>query len=222
MDYGGLQLLVPLAKSPDIEVQRLAAHALANLSVNPTNQELMAREGGIRMLIPLLKSEHELVQRQSAKALANLAVNANNKTVIAAEGGISALVVLAASPHTSVRIEAIAALANLAVNDANEVLIAEAGGIVPIISGLKFAVESISYNSSCCKPDQLMNLEELIAQCARAIRNLSVKDSNKHEIINLGGYPLLESIALYNNNRITQQAKKALKNLGGYDNGSRK
>jgi hypothetical protein len=34
--YGGLQLLVPLTKSADVEVQRLAAHALANLSVNST------------------------------------------------------------------------------------------------------------------------------------------------------------------------------------------
>lgn len=33
VEYGGLRLLVPLTKSPDPEVQRLAAHALANLSV---------------------------------------------------------------------------------------------------------------------------------------------------------------------------------------------
>ncbi len=34
VQYGGLKLLVPLTKSVDQEVQRLAAHALANLSVN--------------------------------------------------------------------------------------------------------------------------------------------------------------------------------------------
>lgn len=34
VQYGGLKLLVPLTKSSDQEVQRLAAHALANLSVN--------------------------------------------------------------------------------------------------------------------------------------------------------------------------------------------
>lgn len=34
VEYGGLRLLVPLTKSKDPEVQRLAAHALANLSVN--------------------------------------------------------------------------------------------------------------------------------------------------------------------------------------------
>ena len=34
VQYGGLKLLVPLTKSGSPEVQRLAAHALANLSVN--------------------------------------------------------------------------------------------------------------------------------------------------------------------------------------------
>jgi hypothetical protein len=34
VQYGGLKLLVPLTKSVDAEVQRLAAHTLANLSVN--------------------------------------------------------------------------------------------------------------------------------------------------------------------------------------------
>jgi hypothetical protein len=34
VEYGGLKLLVPLTRSTDKEVQRLAAHALANLSVN--------------------------------------------------------------------------------------------------------------------------------------------------------------------------------------------
>jgi hypothetical protein len=34
VELDGLQLLLPLTKSKDTEVQRLAAHALANLSVN--------------------------------------------------------------------------------------------------------------------------------------------------------------------------------------------
>lgn len=34
VELGGLRLLVPLTRSPDIEVQRLAAHCLANISVN--------------------------------------------------------------------------------------------------------------------------------------------------------------------------------------------
>lgn len=36
VELGGLKLLLPLTRSTDVEVQRLAAHALANLSVNGT------------------------------------------------------------------------------------------------------------------------------------------------------------------------------------------
>jgi hypothetical protein len=34
VELGGLQLLIPLLKSDDDEVQRLGTHTLANLSVN--------------------------------------------------------------------------------------------------------------------------------------------------------------------------------------------
>ena len=56
VEQGGLELLLPLTKSDDIEVQRLAAHALANLSVNADNQIKMANEGGVEMLVTLLNS----------------------------------------------------------------------------------------------------------------------------------------------------------------------
>lgn len=41
VEYGGLRLLVPLTKSTDPEVQRLAAHALANLSVTSNTSSLV-------------------------------------------------------------------------------------------------------------------------------------------------------------------------------------
>lgn len=82
VEYGGLKLLIPLTKSSDSEVQRLAAHALANLSVNgepliifsfntltrpldvADNQKLMARDGAVECLIDLLDNSLELIQRQ--------------------------------------------------------------------------------------------------------------------------------------------------------------
>jgi len=60
VEYGGLRLLVPLTKSVDHDVRRLAAHALANLSVNTRNQTLMADEGAVEMLLDLLESDNEV------------------------------------------------------------------------------------------------------------------------------------------------------------------
>ena len=102
VDYGGLRLLLPLSQSSDSEVKRLAAHALANLSVNckpslnprmleasqqtplqkiAENQQLMAQEGAISMLIELLDTGNELTQRQAAKAIANLGVDGTNDLI---------------------------------------------------------------------------------------------------------------------------------------------
>jgi len=212
VQFGGLKLLVPLTKSLDHEVQRLAAHALANLSVNSDNQRLMAQEGGIECLIALLESPHELVQRQSAKALANLGVNNDNKQRIADSGGLPRLVRLAGSRILGVRIEAVAALANLAVNDNNEVEIVRVGGVEPIVNGIATAAEGLTSNSAR-SDKELQQLEELATQCCRALRNLSVNPENKGEIVSFGALPHLHLLANYPSERISPQARKALKNL---------
>lgn len=220
VEYGGLQLLVPLMKSTDVEVQRLAAHALANLSVNSTNQEIMAKEGAIEMLITMLNSPNELIQRQSAKALANLGVNTENKRLIALAGGIPKLVQLAKSPLCSIKIEAVAALANLAVNDANEVEIVNAGGLEPIIEGATFSASALDLGGRVgAKGDSAAfvgtteQFEELAAQCARALRNLSVNPSNKDEIVRQGAAATLSLLINSMNERVAQQARRALKNI---------
>ena len=129
MKLNGLQLLLPLTRSSNKEVQRLAAHALANLSVNADNQVLMADRGGIEMLVDLLGSPHIQVQRQASKALANMGVNVRNKGLIAQANGIAPLIHLAeSSSDITVTVEAMAALANLAVNDENEVWEGGGGG----------------------------------------------------------------------------------------------
>jgi len=80
------------------------------------------------------------------------------------------LVSLAGSPHVSVRIEAIAALANLAVNDANESEIVRAKGLVPIVNSASMAALALQNPNDRTKG----LMEELAAQSARALRNLSV------------------------------------------------
>jgi hypothetical protein len=51
VEYGGLQLLLPLTKSLDADVQRLSAHALANLSVNGQWLQLCWRHGNVSSMI---------------------------------------------------------------------------------------------------------------------------------------------------------------------------
>lgn len=221
VELGGLQLLVPLTKSTDTDVQRLAAHALANLSVNADNQLLMAKEGAIEMLVRLLESSEPLTQRQAAKALANLGVNPDNKRKIAVEGGLPKLVDLCASKIVAVKIEAIAAIANLAVNDANELEIVRLHGLDPIVKAAQFAADTLinhvksggSFPVDAKSNRDLANMEELGAQCARALRNLSVNPENKEAVLNTTAQRSLRDLLELPNDRISQQAKRALRNL---------
>jgi hypothetical protein len=57
------------------------------------------------------------------------------------------------------------------------------------------------------------NLEELAAQCCRALRNLSVNPMNKKTILELGAITLLLPCMDSPNERISQQAHRAMKNL---------
>jgi len=213
VEYGGLKLLIPLTQSTDAEVQRLAAHALANLSVNAENQKLMAEEGAIESLLDLLSSNNELIERQAAKALANLGVNAENKPKVAAAGGIPKLVRLANVGSIAVKIEAVAALANLAVNDKNEVEIVKCAGLEPIVAGLSQSASELDNSVSGRSEKEKYLLEEQATQCARALRNLSVNSANKGEISRLGAISHLKKLTMHSNERIYQQAKRALKNL---------
>jgi hypothetical protein len=197
------------------------------------NQEIMAKEGAIDMLIGLIGSPNELIQRQSAKALANLGVNSENKRKIALAGGIPKLVTLAQSPLLSIKIEAIAALANLAVNDENELDIVECGGLIPIVDMAAHVASYFNLGSrggdskgtSAAPSGTQEQFEELGAQCARALRNLSVHPSNKDQVVKYGAADSLLLLVTSKNDRVSQQARRALKNIEGVMNeskGSRK
>lgn len=172
----------------------------------------MATEGAIPCLIALLDSPVDLIQRQAAKSLANLGVNADNKQTIANGGAIPKLVQLCSAPQINVRIEAIAALANLAVNDNNEMEIVECGGLIPITDSLVMASNGLDRPQGKSERDIAM-LEELATQTARALRNLSVAASNKDKVSRLGVSSALETLSRSNNERISQQARRALRNL---------
>lgn len=199
VELGGMQLLLPLAKSridTTESVQKLAAHAIANLSVEPANQALIAAQGGIPVLLKLLDECGPNVQRQAAKSLANLAVNTANKIAIREAGGIAVLVRrLGADTSDPVRVEAMAAVANLAVNDDNEAAVGAAGGLPAVVD----ALQSPSV--------------ELRTQAARALRNLSMRPENKSELKELNTVQALRAVAADEHQLAAQQARKALANL---------
>jgi len=199
VECGGLRLLVQLTRSADVEVQRLSAHALANLSALAANQRAIAEaEGGLEMLVALLRSTMPEVQRQAAKTIANMSVVAANMRLIADRGGLPPLVALLSVPQVKTRIEAIAAVANLAVDDANERALVAAGAIPPILASLQPALPAD---------------HDLLTQIARALRNLTSTPAHAAVLRDLRGGELLEQLARCGNERVRAQADAAIANL---------
>lgn len=156
----------------------------------------MARCGALEVLVQLLRSENASTGKQAAKAIANLAVNAENKARIRNADGLAPLIKLAGSEIAAVQVEAIAALANLSVDDENERLVGQnLGGIDVILNAAR-------------KPD-----DDLRAQCARALRNLSCQAENQEIMRKLGGVAMLQEMALSGNEKARAQSAKALANL---------
>eukprot|EP00940_MAST-03C_sp_MAST-3C-sp2_P003341 g3341.t1 len=200
VEMGGLKLLLPLTRSPDIEVKRLAAHALANISVHSENQIKIAEQDGIDMLVNMLIDVNatRAIKQQAAKAMANLAVNRDNKTKIREGGALAPLIALAGSPYADVQIEAIACLANLGVDDVNEELIGVGGGLEPIVEAALLTGK---------------DNDELLAQIARALRNLSTHPHNNAKIREIGGIDALKKLSEHEHPRVKIQANRALKNF---------
>jgi hypothetical protein len=191
---GGLTLLVPLAQSPDIEVQRLATHALANLSALASNQLAIAEvPGGLEVLFALLASSNAEVQRQSAKTVANISVVPATMKAIAARGGLPPLLAMLTSPHPRTRVEAIAAVANLAVDDENERALVKGEAFQKLLSTLGEGVFQPPSDT------------DTAVQVARALRNLTALPEHAALLLGLGGREAIGCLMKMGNDRVSQQ-----------------
>ena len=66
----------------------------------------------------------------------------------------------------------------------NEEEIVSEGGLSPIVGGLQMAIDRMKGSSSMrLGVDGRENVEELAAQCCRALRNLSVSERNKLKLV---------------------------------------
>jgi hypothetical protein len=198
VNLGGLDLLQSLIMSNDPEVQRLVTHTLANLAVSDHNQlEIAKNLDLIQALISLLGSSFPATQRQAAKAIANLAVKSENKQVIMKHNALPSLLNLASSGISNIQTEAIAAIANLSVDDDNEVLIGDTlGGVKIIMTVLRESLD-----------------DDVLAQGARAIRNLSIAHVNKQLIMKYDGDVTLSTLAASKIEKIRCQALITLHNI---------
>ncbi|KAK1382499.1 kinesin-like protein KIN-UC [Heracleum sosnowskyi] len=157
----GLQKILALLTSSDIDVQIHAVKVIANLAAEDVNQEKIVEEGGLDALLMLLRSSHNTtILRVASGAVANLAMNEKNQSLIASKGGARLLANTASRTDDPQTLRMVAgAIANLCGNEKLHVLLREEGGIIALLGMVR------SGNS------------DVIAQVARGIANFAKCES---------------------------------------------
>lgn len=127
----GLQKILALLQSADLDVQTHAVKVVANLAAEDINQEKIVQEGGLDALLILLRtSQNTTLLRVASGAIANLAMNELNQGLIMSKGGAALLAHTASKTDDPQTLRMVAgAIANLCGNEKLHLLLTEQGGI---------------------------------------------------------------------------------------------
>lgn len=131
----GLQKILSLLESDDLNVRIHAVKVVANLAAEETNQKRIVEAGGLTSLLMLLRTfEDETIRRVAAGAIANLAMNEANQELIMTQGGISLLSITAADADDPQTLRMVAgAIANLCGNEKLQTKLRTEGGIKALL-----------------------------------------------------------------------------------------
>ncbi|KHG20675.1 Armadillo repeat-containing kinesin-like protein 1 [Gossypium arboreum] len=127
----GLQKIIQLLTSEDLDVQIHAVKVIANLAAEDVNQESIVEEGGLDALLTMLRSsQNATILRVASGAIANLAMNEMNQGLIMSRGGAKLLAKTASGTDDPQTLRMVAgALANLCGNEKLHTMLKEDGGI---------------------------------------------------------------------------------------------
>ncbi|XP_071732971.1 kinesin-like protein KIN-UC isoform X2 [Rutidosis leptorrhynchoides] len=127
----GLQKILMLMQSADLDVQTHAVKVVANLAAEDINQEKIVQEGGLDALLILLRtSQNTTLLRVASGAIANLAMNELNQALIMGKGGAALLAHTSSKTEDPQTLRMVAgAIANLCGNEKLHVPLIEQGGI---------------------------------------------------------------------------------------------
>lgn len=127
----GLQKILALLQSADLDVQTHAVKVVANLAAEDINQEKIVQEGGLDALLILIRtSQNTTLLRVASGAIANLAMNELNQGLIMGKGGAALLAHTSSKTDDPQTLRMVAgAIANLCGNEKLHLLLIEQGGV---------------------------------------------------------------------------------------------
>ncbi|KAG2229147.1 hypothetical protein INT48_000956 [Thamnidium elegans] len=215
-----LQALSTLAYSDNVDLQRSAALAFAEIT------EKDVRQVGRDTLDPilfLLQSHDVEVQRAASAALGNLAVNTENKLLIVKLGGLDQLIRQMGSPNVEVQCNAVGCITNLATHgkkqqhflflfvnvfliffiDENKTKIAKSDALRLLVDLAKSKDQRVQRNAT------------------GALLNMTHTQENRQQLVNAGAIPVLISLLSSQDADVQYYCTTALSNIA-VDGGNRK
>ncbi|KFK34726.1 hypothetical protein AALP_AA5G184400 [Arabis alpina] len=132
----GVQKILHLIKSEDLEVQIQAVKVVANLAAEESNQVKIVEEGGVEALLMLVQSsQNSTILRVASGAIANLAMNEKSQDLIMNKGGAQLLAKMVTKTDDPQTLRMVAgALANLCGNEKFLKLLKEEEGIKGLLT----------------------------------------------------------------------------------------
>jgi len=194
---GSAPIIKLLTTGSNNTVRSLAAHGLANLSLNRDARAAIVREGGVRALCAALSADDDNVKERALAALCNLAVAEDDiRLAIAKEGGTSkALQLLSVTRHTALISSALMLIANICVN-------VQVAGQVVHDNGVSLAAKFLSSGEAAhrrlaifalsalsCNPASHAQLERYIRELGTAFNGADTECEGKIlvALVNLSG-----------------------------------
>ncbi|CAN0564958.1 unnamed protein product, partial [Ectocarpus sp. 12 AP-2014] len=105
MQSGALEPLCSLARSEDIEleIQRYAVLAIANLAISVDNHVAFIEEGMLTLLISLSNAPDPEVRQYAAYALVKVGQNSDVRKQVTEEGGLEPVLYLARTEEPEIQ-----------------------------------------------------------------------------------------------------------------------
>lgn len=186
IECGVLEPLCSLARSEDVEleIQRYAILAIANLASSTENHKTFVEEGTLAMLISLSTANDAEVRQYAAFAVTKVAQNAEVRDTVTEDGGLEPVLYLARTDEAEIQKQVLPALCALSFADANKVPICRNGGLEVAVRAIRDGTADSAYLacSTIANLAEMVENLDLIADSAAIPNLVSVLSSPSDEL----------------------------------------
>jgi HEAT repeat protein len=166
-EAGGLEPVLYLARTDELEIQRQVLPALCCLSFHDSNKVPIVRYGGLEPVVRSIRDNTVEVARLACCCIANLAEMAVNFDLIHDSGAIGNLAMILSSPSDEVKRESARALGNLSANiELGDVILREGAlpHLIPMLRSPDYLTQRMAAMALCNLSSNIRNQSYMLSE----------------------------------------------------------